>query len=132
VQRIEKLVKEIASSKKDVVFIGSVSLWHLNLVTNPHDIDIVVNSLDGLEVFGNIESWESNSPMSISKKRACIKREDYTIDIFIEETLPEYNVENNIKFQTLDNLKAHIELVIESSEGKLKEIMIEKKKQYKF
>jgi hypothetical protein len=127
-----ELIKKLSEAKEDVVFVGSVSLWNSNLVTDPNDIDIVVNSLDGLEVFGNIETWESKSPMSISGKRACIRREDYNIDIFIEDFLPEFTVENGIKFQTLNNLKTFLDLVIDSSEGVLKNVIIEKKKKYNF
>jgi len=127
-----ELINKISEAKDDVVFVGSVSLWNSNLVTDPNDIDIVVNSLDGLEVFGNIETWESKSPMSISGKRACIRREDYNIDIFIEDFLPEFTVENGIKFQTLNNLKTFLDLVIDSSEGVLKNVIIEKKKKYNF
>lgn len=123
-----ELIKKISEVKEDVVFVGSLSLWNLKLITDPHDIDIVVNNLDGLEIFGKIDTWESTSAMSVSGKRACIKREDYTIDIFIENVLPEFNVTNGIKFQTLDNLKHHIDLVINSAEGYLKNKMMEKKK----
>ena len=123
-----ELINKISEVKEDVVFVGSLSLWNLKLITDPHDIDIVVNNLDGLEMFGKIDTWESTSAMSVSGKRACIKREDYTIDIFIENVLPEFNVTNGIKFQTLDNLKHHIDLVINSAEGYLKNKMMEKKK----
>lgn len=127
-----ELIKKISEVKEDVVFVGSVSLWNSNLITDPHDIDIVVNNLDGLEVFGKIDIWESKSPMSISGKRACIKREDYTIDIFINDFLPEFIIKDGIKFQTLDNLKSFLDLIIESSEGVFKNMMIEKKKKYNF
>ena len=110
-----ELINKISEVKEDVVFVGSLSLWNLKLITDPHDIDIVVNNLDGLEMFGKIDTWESTSAMSVSGKRACIKREDYTIDIFIENVLPEFNVTNGIKFQTLDNLKHHIDLLLEDS-----------------
>ena len=123
-----ELINKISEVKEDVVFVGSLSLWNLKLITDPHDIDIVVNNLDGLEMFGKIDTWESTSAMSVSGKRACIKREDYTIDIFIENVLPEFNVTNGIKFQTLDTLKHHIDLVINSAEGYLKNKMMEKKK----
>ena len=123
-----ELINKISEVKEDVVFVGSLSLWNLKLITDPHDIDIVVNNLDGLEMFGKIDTWESTSAMSVSGKRACIKREDYTIDIFIENVLPEFNVTNGIKFQTLDNLKHHIDLVINSAEGYLKNKMMGKKK----
>ncbi len=127
-----ELIKKISEVKEDVVFVGSVSLWNSNLITDPHDIDIVVNNLDGLEVFGKIDIWESKSPMSISGKRACIKREDYTIDIFINDFLPEFIIKDGIKFQTLDNLKSFLNLVIDSSEGVFKNLIIEKKKKYNF
>jgi hypothetical protein len=127
-----KLIKKISEAKEDVVFVGSVSLWNSNLISHPHDIDIVVNNIDGLETFGKIETWESKSPMSISGKRACIKREDYTIDIFIEDFLPEFTIKDGIKFQTVNNLKAFLDLVIESSEGVLKNVILEKKKKYNF
>ena len=123
-----RLVKEIANLKDDVVFVGSSSLRHLIPTMPVKDIDIVVTSLDGLNVLGEIETWESNSPMSISGKRACIKREDYTIDIFINDFLPEFIIKDGIKFQTLDNLKSFLDLVINSSEGYLKNKMIEKKR----
>jgi hypothetical protein len=123
-----ELIKDIATTKKDVVFIGSLALWNLNLITDPHDIDIVVKNLDGLEKFGKIETWDSVSPMSISGKRACIKREDYTIDIFIQDFLPEFTIKDEIKFQTIDDLKNFIDLVIDSSEGVFKDRMIEKKR----
>lgn len=122
-----ELIKKISEAKKDVVFVGSLSLWNLKLITDPHDIDIVVNDLDGLEVFGEIDTWESTSAMSISGKRACIKREDYTIDIFIESVLPEFTITDGIKFQTLDDLKHHMDIVISSAEGYLKNKMIEKR-----
>lgn len=127
-----ELIKKISEAKEDIVFVGSVSLWNSNLITSPHDIDIVVNDLDGLEIFGKIDTWESKSPMSISGKRACIKREDYTIDIFIEDFLPEFTIKDGIKFQTVNNLKAFLDSVIESSDGVLKNVILEKKKKYNF
>lgn len=123
-----RLVKEIANLKDDVVFVGSSSLRHLIPTIPVKDIDIVVTSLDGLDILGEIETWESKSPMSISGKRACIKREDYTIDIFIEECLPEFIIKDGVKFQTLDTSKSFLDLVINSSKGYLKNKMIEKKK----
>ena len=125
-----ELIKKISEVKQDVVFVGSVSFWHSNLITVPHDIDIVVNNLDGLEVLGKIDTWKSKSPMSISGERACIKREDYTIDIFIEDIFPEFTVTNGIKFQTLDAWKKYMDLVIDSSEGEFKDRMIKKKERF--
>ena len=122
------LIHKIAASKDDVVFVGSVSLWYSKLIDDPHDIDIVVNNLDGLEAFGKIDTWETKSPMSISGKRACIRREDCTIDIFIEVALPEYNIIDGVKFQTLDCFKKFIDRCIDMSEGPRKSILMQKKK----
>lgn len=123
-----QLINSIATSKDDVVFVGSVSLWFSKLIDGPHDIDIVVHTLDGLEAFGKIETWDTKSPMSISEKRAGIIREDYTIDIFIEPVLPEHSIIDGVKVQTLDNLKNHLDRCINISEGPRKDVFIQRRK----
>lgn len=122
-----KLVTDIAKIKDDVVFVGSVSLRHLLPTISVRDIDIVVNSLDGLDAFGEITIWETKSPMSLSGQRAHIKRDDYNIDIFIESNLPEYNLIDGVKFQTIEKYKSHIEVLIEVTKGEFKNEMIRKK-----
>jgi hypothetical protein len=123
-----RLVKEIANLKDDVVFVGSSSLKHLIPTIPVKDIDIVVTSLDGLDILGKIETWESKSPMSLSGQRAHIKRDDYNIDIFIEPNLPEYDLIDGVKFQTIEKFKSFIEVLIEVTKGEFKNKMIEKKK----
>lgn len=123
-----ELIKKIASSKKDVVFVGSTSLYYIDKTISPKDIDIVVNSLDGLDIFGDIKTWETKSPMSLSGQRAHIKRDDFDIDIFIEPTLPKYNIIDDIKFLTIEAFGSYLDLLVESTEGELKNMMIEKKR----
>ena len=123
-----ELIKKIASSKKDVVFVGSTSLYYIDKTISPKDIDIVVNSLDGLDIFGEIKTWETKSPMSLSGQRAHIKRDDFDIDIFIEPNLPEYDLIDGVKFQTIEKFKSFIEVLIEVTKGEFKNKMIEKKK----
>ena len=123
-----RLIKEIANLKDDVVFVGSSSLKHLIPTIPVKDIDIVVTSLDGLDILGKIETWESKSPMSLSGQRAHIKRDDYNIDIFIEPNLPEYDLIDGVKFQTIEKFKSFIEVLIEVTKGEFKNKMIEKKR----
>ena len=110
---------QINDTKEDVVFVGSISLdYHIKLNREPKDIDITVTNLDGLSVFGKVEKFDTNSPFSILGKRAIIKREDYNIDVFIEKELPEFVINNNIKYETLNNKIAHYNRVINSTEDK--------------
>jgi hypothetical protein len=122
------LIKSIVNTKDDVVFVGSTYLWYLNLIKKANDIDIVVNNLNGLEVFGEIITWETTSPMSLSGKRAHIKRDDYSIDIFIEPVLPKFNIIDGIKFITIEDNKLFIDSLIELTEGEFKNRMIDKKR----
>ena len=110
-----------------MVFVGGVSLRHLLPTIPVRDIDIVVNSLDGLDVFGEIITWETKSPMSLSGQRAHIKRDDYNIDIFIEPNLPEYDLIDGVKFQTIEKFKSFIEVLIEVTKGEFKNEMVKKK-----
>jgi hypothetical protein len=122
------LIKSIVNTKDDVVFVGSTYLWYLNLIKKANDIDIVVNDLNGLEIFGEITTWETKSPMSLSGKRAHIKRDDYSIDIFIEPILPKFNIIDGIKFITIEDNKLFIDSLIELTEGEFKNKMIDKKR----
>ena len=113
---IKELIKEIANIKDDIVFTGSVSFnFHLKSDKKIKDIDIVVNDLNGLEKLGELKEWETHSPLSYSGKRAFIKRNDFDIDIFIEETLPEYILIDGIKYETIDAKAKHYKNVIEST-----------------
>lgn len=123
-----ELLKEIMNVKnKDVVFVGGVTLFNSKLVDKVTDIDMVVRDIKGLEVFGEIITWNTQSPMSLSGKRAYIKRDDYSLDIFVEPILPPYIVNDGVNYQTIDNLKSHIDWCISVSDGGFKDKMVEKK-----
>jgi hypothetical protein len=128
---MKELLEEIARIKNnEVVFVGSVTLWNSKLIDNVSDIDMVVRNLDGLEVFGEVITWDTESPMSLSGKRAYIERDDYNLDIFIEPILPPYFVIAGLNFQALDDLKKHIEWCVSVSDGEFKNKMIAKELQY--
>jgi hypothetical protein len=125
---MEELIQSIITQKNgDVAFVGSMTLLELGIVDSISDIDIVVRNLDGLDVFGEIITWDTDAPMSLSGRRAHIQREDYNIDIFIEPVLPAYIEKNGIKYQSLDNLLEHINWCISVSDGKYRDKMIEKR-----
>lgn len=102
--KMKQLLKQLSDSKPDIVFVGGVSEFLQGARTETKDIDICVNNLSGLDFFGEIESWRSSTPFTISGNRAGITRTDFDIDIFIEEELPEYIIIDQMKCETLDCL----------------------------
>ena len=96
-----ELINKIQAVNKKIVFVGGLSEVANGLKTKTKDIDIVVNNIKGLEVFGIIELFETKSPISKTGKRAFIKRNDYDIDIFIEKDEIDYFIKDGIKYQTL-------------------------------
>jgi hypothetical protein len=79
-----KLIKEIATTNENIIFVGGVAEIIHGTKKTTNDIDIVVLSLNGLEKFGKINEFETKSILSKSGKRAFIKKEKCQIDIFIE------------------------------------------------
>ena len=119
------LINEVAK-KEDVVFVGGTSLYLNKLEHTPRDIDMVVNNLDGLNKFGEVVEFTTEFQGSKSGKRAYIMRDDFMIDIFVEETLPDFNTDGLVKFQTIPSLLYHYEEIMSKTEGKLQDIMVEK------
>jgi len=112
-------MREISRTKNDVVFVGSwVARVHNKLRRRPHDIDIVVTSIDGLETFGETIFKESSSPMSVGCKRSVIERKDGKIDIWLCDELPEYEIINGMKFITIEKQKEYYKNVIDSTDDK--------------
>lgn len=102
--KMKQLLEQLNDSKPDIVFVGGVSEFLQGARTETKDIDICVNNLSGLDFFGEIESWRSSTPFTISGNRAGISRTDFIIDIFIEDNLPEYININQMKCETLNSL----------------------------
>ena len=115
------IIREISNSKPDVVFVGGVALSHYDPTHIPQDIDIVVKNLEGLNSFGDIIEWNTDFAGSISTKRAYIKRDDFNIDIFIEDELPKYEVMDGIKYQTKESQIRHYSWVRDFVPVELKE-----------
>ena len=117
---MEMLLREISRCKDDVVIIGSwVARIHNKLRRKPHDIDIVVTSLDGLEKFGEIICSESTSIFAKNSKRCVIKDNEVQIDIWVKDTLPEYDIIKGIKYQTINDQKRYYNELIESTDNEV-------------
>lgn len=107
------------SEKNDLVFTGSwVARINNKLRRKPKDIDIVVTSLDGLERFGEIVPIHSKSVFSKDSKRCVIKHNEVKIDIWIKDSLPQYDVIKGMKFETIESQKKHFTDIIDSSDDK--------------
>lgn len=109
---MKELVEQISQCKDDVVFVGSL------VGNNPedvNDIDIVITSTDGLETIGECECYESNSVFAKNAKRCKIKGNDL-IDIWLKDELPEYEVIDGIKYQTIDSQKEYYQDVLDSTD----------------
>lgn len=95
-----KAIQHLAASKADAVIVGSAALWLLGIQgREPKDLDIVVQSLSDIE--GHITAYETDSPFSLSGKRAfSILPDGLKIDIFVECYLPAYTVQDGVKIET--------------------------------
>jgi len=100
---MNELIKEISLISDDIVFVGGVSEVLQGVRTETNDIDIVVKSLKGFEKFGEIREFSSNCPYRFGCRRAAINNE-YFIDIWVYDELPEYIEVNNIKVETLKSM----------------------------
>jgi hypothetical protein len=100
----KNIIKRISELKKDVVFVGGLSLIHHNMKDTTKDIDMVVLNLDGLEEFGPFEIH--NLPSEISTTRSIAKTyvNGILLDIIIDNKLPEYVESNGIKFATITDM----------------------------
>lgn len=105
---VNKICKSIARSKENTIFVGGVSFEKHGLKHTAQDIDIVVQDLTGLEFLGPIFEYTTTSKFSKSGKRAHIETsKGILIDIFIEAELPEHNLLDGLKCETLDSLRNH-------------------------
>ena len=84
--------RQLTTTKSDVVVVGSTAFYIHGLhILKPNDLDIVVCDLKGLE--GDIHNYSTYSSFSKSGKRACILENGITkIDIFVENSLPDYQI----------------------------------------
>ncbi len=111
-QKTWQLLAQIQQANKDVVFVGGIAEMMQGKRDIATDIDICVLNLDGLDVFGELQEWNTESPVSISGKRAGLVNKNMILDIFIEEELPEYVEISGLRFETLESLINRYEKVI--------------------
>jgi hypothetical protein len=125
---MESLLKEISRCKDDVVIVGSwVSRIHNKLREEPNDIDVVVTSLDGLEGFGEIICYESKGLYSENAKRCYIKNSDGKIDIWVRDKLPEWEIINGVKYQTIDAQLKYYHKIKDSTDNKFLKSLLNRK-----
>jgi hypothetical protein len=116
---METLMREISNIKDDVVFVGSwVAKVNNKINTQPKDLDIVVTSLNGLETFGDIICGESTSPFAKNSKRCKIEGNEFMIDVWLQDELPQYDIINGMKFETIDAQKEYYSDVLDSTDNK--------------
>ena len=110
------------SQKENLVFVGTTSMKIQGIDIVPQDIDIVVTDLVGLE---NYVEYTTDSKFSTSGKRAFIKGE-IDIDIFIEDTLPEYVIIDGKKAVTFFYMKKLYNVLLNIVDDYLKNDLTEK------
>ncbi len=100
-----ELIQEIYKISPDVVIVGGTAQLYFGKKETAKDIDIVVKSLAGFHVLGEMKQWFTKSYFSKSGKRAYIYRKDFSIDIFIENNLPKYEVTSlGAKYETIESM----------------------------
>ena len=95
------------SKKEDLVFVGGVAMKIHGLKENYNDIDVVVLNLEGLK---NYVEYDTVSKFSQTGKRAFIDSQP-KIDIFIEKELPEFELINGLKVQTVKSMTEYYEKI---------------------
>jgi len=128
-QKTWKLLAQIQEANKDTVFVGGISEMMQGKRESATDIDICVLNTNGLDVFGELKEWITESPVSISGKRAGIENPNLILDIFIEDELPEYVEILGLRFATLEALETRYVKVIselnDPTQQKFKERLVE-------
>lgn len=89
------------------IVVGSTALWLRGMTAaEPNDLDIVVRSLDGIP--GDLTAYETDSPFSISGKRAfSLLPDGVKMDIFVEDRIPDFEIIKGIRIQTVASMLRH-------------------------
>lgn len=92
---------DILKVKKDLIFVGGFAAYMQGVKSSFHDYDVVVLSLSGgLE---HAYQYMTDSKFSRSGRRAVIEC-PIPVDIFIEDSLPEFIEINGFKCQTVASM----------------------------
>ncbi|MGL5233836.1 MAG: hypothetical protein ACRC8Z_03640 [Empedobacter falsenii] len=92
---------EILKNKENLVFVGSFALVQHGLKSSYTDYDVVVTDLEGLP---NAIEYNTDSKFSNSGERAYIISNP-KVDIFIENELPEFEIINGFRVQTIESMR---------------------------
>lgn len=117
--------RKITAIKEDFVVVGSTALYIQGRhIIAPNDLDIVVCNVSDLGYEKDLHHYKTDSPYSVSGKRACILQNGITIiDIFVEDYLPEYEIIKGIRIETLSGMRLYYEnllkKVAEPGRGKI-------------
>ena len=96
IAKLYEYCRILTTIKEDFIVVGSMAK-HLHKISEkiPNDLDIVVQDFTGLE---GVISYITPSPFSGSGKRGYILSESMLkIDIFVEHSLPKYQIINGIR-----------------------------------
>lgn len=96
IAKLYEYCRILTTIKEDFVVVGSMAK-HLHTISDklPNDLDIVVQDFTGLE---GVISYITPSPFSGSGKRGYILSESMLkIDIFVEYSLPKYQIIKGIR-----------------------------------
>lgn len=109
VHSIREYCQELTVIKPDFVVVGSMAMVIHDLYSaKPNDLDIVVNDLQGLS--GDLHTYFTYSRFSPSGNRAYILENGMAkIDIFVENTLPNYEIIDNIRVSTVNSMLLYYE-----------------------
>ena len=101
----EDLIKQLYAISPDIVIVGGTAQMYFGYKETAKDIDVVVKSLKGFHVLGDAKQWFTKSYYSKSGKRAFIRRNDFSIDIFIENDLPVFKeTSSGVKYETIESM----------------------------
>ncbi len=109
----------------ELVFVGGFAFYKQGLKSNYNDIDLVVTNKDFLQ---GLPWFISNSVYSISKEKSFLIRPEISLDIFYEKNLPEYEIIDGFKCQTIESAKKHYERIYATADFVWKPIIEEKLK----
>ena len=99
-------LKEL-SQKEDLIFVGGFAMNMHRLKETYGDVDVVVTNLNG--IVDHIE-YKTDSAFSSTWKRAFINSNP-KVDIFIENSLPEFELINGYKVQTIKSMIEYYERI---------------------
>lgn len=104
VNDIRGYCQELTVIKPDFVVVGSMAMVIHGLYSaKPNDLDVVVNDLQGFS--GDLHTYFTYSRFSSSGNRAYILENGMAkIDIFVENTIPYYEIIDNIRVSTVQSM----------------------------